>query len=171
MNIISVRREIPLATAVEEPVQVILDLPGPFITGMSVWTDEAVTVSDVTLRLVEPPANKIFPEPSATIRTPLTEMQEDGWFHPSLYTGFYPLRIVVAGDPRYRVVLELCNGNGAAAVDIILNLWVSAVPPDQTTLELLKKMNSKIERIPEVTGKIASRMAREALKKQLGEIK
>ena len=171
MNIISILREVPMGTPLEVPLEVILDLPGPFINGISTWTTDALGVSDITLRIIEPPAAKIFPEPSATIRTPITEMQEDGWYHPETPTSFVSLRIVVSGDPRYRVILQLCNANAQKAIDIIVNLSVSAVPPDQTTLDLLKKMNSTIERIPDITGKIAVKAAKTVLQEQLGTIK
>ena len=171
MNIISVRRSIPLATMLENPLEVILDLPGPYINGINIWMGENPPVSNITLRMIEPPATKLFPEPSATIRTPITEAQEDGWFHPTPFAGFIPLRIVVSGDPRYRVILQLCNTNVVPSVDIIVNLSVSTVPPDQTTLELLKEMSSTIQRVPEVTGRVASKMMKETLQKELGVVK
>ena len=159
MNIVSFRATVPaIVDAVGPPlvfgeIEVLLQLPGPYISGIQVWTDQFVIetpdLSDISLRLIEPPAGRIFPEPSMTIMVPLTEVprpevERDSWYHP-VETHWTDISIIVSGDQRYRVICHLINYN-AADVDVIVNLKVSAKPPDETTIQLIKEMNAGIER-------------------------
>ena len=161
MNIISFRRTVPITATIATPMRVMLDLPGPYIEGIQVWTGEAFAASAITLRIIESPGGKIFPEPSATIRTPLTELPEGGWWN-IITLIWTDLRIVVSGGPLYRVIVELASvaqGN----IDVIVNLKVSAQPPDQTTLELLRELNQGIQRVPGIVREITGELVKAAL--------
>jgi len=163
MNLVSVRALVPHqpAAGIAGEYNVLLELPGPYILGIQVWTSEVwvqqpvvLAVSFIHLRLLEPPSTKIFPEPSANILIPVTEtlravaapdVFRDGWFWPaqSLWSDFH---IICSGDPRNRVLLQIRNDDPAIDITTIVNLKVAAKPPEETAIQLVKEMNAGIER-------------------------
>ena len=183
MNIVSFRTLVPALVGAGPPIifgedAVMLELPGPYILGIQVWTDELAVlvgqvltdVSDITLRLLEAPGSKIFPEASATIYTPVTQALraqglQDGWYHIA-QTHWADFHIVVSGDPRNRVICELRNA-GAVNINVIVNLKVAAKPPEETAIQLVREMNAGMERWQSAsrqwTGDLVEAAVRQAL--------
>ena len=166
MNVISIRRTVPQATPVTAPLQVLIELPGPYLTGIQVWTSDALFVSDISLRLVEPPGALLFPEPSANVLTPLTELADPKWYNP-IGWEWVNVRLVVSGGPRYRLILDLVNGNAQAGVIVIVNLLASVQPPDQTALELMRGMNQGLLRFQSAAENLTAEMVKVAMQSQL----
>ncbi|GAG02352.1 unnamed protein product, partial [marine sediment metagenome] len=138
-----------------------LRLPGPYILGIQVWTSEFPAadpeLSDVVLRLLELPARRLFPEPSATIMTPVIDGLRaqgllDDWYH-IVGPEWAQIRVVVSGDPRYRILCEF-RGAGVAPCDVIVNLAVASKPPDATAIQLVQEMNAGIERWKSASNKL-----------------
>ncbi len=154
LELIAIKATGPFAATPAAPLSFPMRLAGPFILGIQISTsDPADTAFRITC------GGQIFPDPVSQWVGQAGATPLDRWYRPAS-DAMIPVRIFVPGEGGLpNATLEVANKDATTDATVIVTLIVSAKPPDEMTLELLREMRQGLDRLPEVT----ARLYREAL--------
>jgi hypothetical protein len=163
VNLISFKASVPANTLPGAPVIRRVKLPGPFIVRVQVLTN---LYGDTGLRFLQGP-ELMLPDPSAQVLDNAAPQvrQDDNFFYPASVDPV-GVGIVVPNYLSGLCAIELVNSNGSTAAAVVVNLTVSAKPPDQEAIELMREMKAGLDRWPIAQAKLMREVVDSMMERQ-----